>query len=373
MTPLRIALVITELEVGGAEQSLVRLATGLDRARFEPVVYSLAPLPPAGKDQLVRTLAEARIEVHSLGARRWWQFFLATRQLAKLLRRQQPQIVQSFLFHANVVGAMAARQANVPHVLLGIRVADPTWWRGALERSLAARASGIVCVSQAVANFCRQLHRFPAAKLIVIPNGIDVAAVARTPPSDLPTLGIPSGESVLVYVGRLDAQKGTDWLVNDIAPAVLEKLPDHHLLLVGDGPQRGKLQRDARRSGLEGRIHFAGRRDEALGIMAASQMLLLPSRHEGMPNVVLEAMALGLPVVATRAEGVEELLGEGADSHIANFGDTSRFAARVIALAQDAALRRAAGKYNESRAADRFSLLQMISSYAQLYEGLAAG
>jgi hypothetical protein len=139
VTPLRIALVITELEVGGAEQSLVRLATGLDRARFEPVVYSLAPLPPAGKDQLVRTLAEARIEVHSLGARRWWQFFLATRQLAKLLRRQQPQIVQSFLFHANVVGAMAARQANVPHVLLWpIRPGGAGRWSGRSLRGPAA-------------------------------------------------------------------------------------------------------------------------------------------------------------------------------------------------------------------------------------------
>jgi glycosyltransferase involved in cell wall biosynthesis len=372
VTPLRIALVITELEVGGAEQSLVRLATGLDPARFAPVVYSLAPLPSPGNDRLVRELTNARIEVHSLNARGWWHFVPAVRQFRALLRRQQPQIVQTFLFHANVVGLLAARQASVPHVLLGVRVADPSWWRGTLERSLAGSASGVVCVSQAVADYCRQQHRFPAAKLIVIPNGIDVASIASTPPVDLTTSGIPAGKNVLAYVGRLAAQKGTDWLVRDVAPAVLAKLPDHHLLLVGDGPQRRELERIANRGEFAGRIHFAGQRNDALGIMAASQLLLLTSRHEGMPNTVLEAMALGLPVVATSAEGVEELLGEGADAHIASFGDTARFAARVIALAQDPSRRQAAGEYNAARAGDHFSLSAMVGSYARLYEGLAA-
>ena len=368
MTPLRIALVITELEVGGAEQSLVRLATGLDRARFEPVVYSLAPLPPAGKDQLVRTLAEARIEVQSLGARRWWQFVSATRRLAGLLARQQPQIVQSFLFHANVVGVLAARRAKVPHVLLGIRVADPSWWRGMLERSLAGCASGIVCVSQAVADFCRRRHKFPAGKLVVIPNGIDVEQIGRTPPIDPASLGIPAGRKVLVFIGRLARQKDPGWLFR-IASAALARLPNHDLVIVGG--ERSRVEEEVQLLSLQDRIRATGWRPDAQAILAASQILLLTSQYEGMPNVVLEAMALGKPVMASRVEGVVELLGPAAQEQTAAWRDTDVFVEQLVALALDPARCEQLGKLNQARAREHFAAQQMVAGYARLYQGLA--
>jgi glycosyltransferase involved in cell wall biosynthesis len=371
VSPLRLALVITELEVGGAEQCLVRLACGLDRAQFEPVVFCLGPLPPAGRDQLVRALAGADVEVHSLGARSLWHFPWAVRGLTRLLRRQQPEIVQTFLFHANVVGTLAARRAGVPHVLLGVRVADPSRWRGMLERASAARAAGVVCVSQAAADECRTRHKFPAGKLIVIPNGIDAEAVARTPPADLCGAGLPLGRRAITFVGRLDAQKGTDWLVRDVAPAILGKLPRHDLLLVGDGPQRPQLARLAREGGYGQRIHFALWRADALALMAASDLIVLPSRYEGMPNAVLEAMALARAVVATRAEGVCELLGPAAEQQTAAFGDTAGFASRVVGLIEDERRREQAGRENQRRAREQFSLATMIESYARLYRGLA--
>ncbi len=370
MSPLRIALVITELEVGGAEQALVRLATGLDRARFTPIVYSLSPLPTPGKDQLVGTLTEAGIEVHSLGASRWWHFTSAVRKLAKLLREQQPQIVQTFLFHANVVGLLAARQAKVPHVLMGVRVADPSWWRGGLERSLASRAGGVVCVSQAVADFCRQKHRFPAGKLVVIPNGINVDQVSRTPPIDPQKLGIPAGRKLLTFIGRLDRQKDPWWLFQ-IAPAALSQLPDHDLVIVGDERRRTGVEEVVNLLGLQGRIHAAGWRPDAQAILAASQMLLLTSRYEGMPNVVLEAMALGKPVMASRVEGVVELLGPGADEQTAAWRDTDAFVQQLVALARDPARCEQLGTLNQARAREHFSSAAMVAAYARLYEGLA--
>src|SRR5690349_4914284 len=119
-SPLPLALVITELDFGGAEQALVNLATGLSRERFSPVVYSLQSRPK--NDLLVRRLEEAGIPVHFLDVHSHWQFFSAVSRLAELFRQQQPQVVQSFLYHANVVGTMAARKANVPRVVAGIRV-----------------------------------------------------------------------------------------------------------------------------------------------------------------------------------------------------------------------------------------------------------
>jgi len=369
VTPLRIALVITELEVGGAEKCLVRLATGLDRARFSPVVYSLAPLPPAGKDQLVHTLSEARIEVHSLGAHRFWHFFSAMRKLAALFRQQQPQIVQTFLFHANVMGVMAARRTKVPHVLLGIRVADASWWRGALERSLAARASGVVCVSQAVADFCRSRHKFPAGKLVVVPNGIEVESVGRTPPIDLVALGISAGRKLLTFIGRLDQQKDPLMLLG-IAEQCLPKLPDHDLVIVGEGPLRQGIERFIAGSSLRDRVHLLGWRPDALAVLAASEMLLLTSKYEGMPNVVLEAMALGKPVMASRVEGVVELLGAAADDQTAECDGNENFTRKLVALAADPARCDRLGRLNQARAREHYSVERMVSAYARLYEGL---
>jgi len=155
--PLRIALVITELDFGGAEQALVNLATGLSRERFSPAVYSLQSRPK--NDLLVRRLEEAGIPVHFLDVHSHWQFFSAVSRLAELFRQQQPQVVQSFLFHANVVATMAARRAKVPRVMTGIRVADPSAWRQRVERWLTPQMDKIVCVSQGVADHARVILR----------------------------------------------------------------------------------------------------------------------------------------------------------------------------------------------------------------------
>jgi starch synthase (maltosyl-transferring) len=370
MPVIRVAFVITELEVGGAEQALVRLACGLDRNRFQPVVYSLAPLPPAGMDRLVQALTNVGIEVHSLEASRWWQFPAALRKLADHFGRQQPHIVQSFLFHANVVAALAARTAKVPHILLGIRVADPSWWRGRVERSRAHHASRVVCVSQAVADFCRERHQFPAGKLIVIPNGIDTAVVSSTPPADLTSLGVSPHRRALVFIGRLDHQKDPQWLL-EIAQVALPKLPQHELLIVGDGPLRKLLEASASRGGFGDRVHFLLWRSDALTILAASDLLLLTSRYEGMPNVILEAMALAKPVIASRTQGVAELLGPLADEQTAPWRDTQGFVQRLIAMAGDPQRAAAVGVQNQSRAREEFSVAGTVDAYARLYEGLA--
>ena len=117
---------------------------------------------------------------------------------------------------------------------------------------------------------------------------------------------------MVTFVGRLEKQKGVNWLIES-APLWLAELPDCHLLLVGDGPMRATLESAAAASGLGERIHFAGWRADVPEILAASDLLVLPSAWEGMPNVVLEAMASRRPVVATDVEGVRELLGPGAD------------------------------------------------------------
>jgi glycosyltransferase involved in cell wall biosynthesis len=364
-----LALIITELEVGGAERCLVNLATGLDRDRFAPVVYSLAPPPAGSASALVDQLRRAEIPLQFVGVRSTWQFGTAVGRLRRLVARQHPQIVQTFLFHANIVGTLACRFRPRPALVHGMRVADPARWRLLAERRLNGFAERVTCVSRSVADFYVQRAGIPESKIVVIPNGIDVAAYTTAPPLDRAELGVAPGRRLMTFVGRLHAQKGLDWLL-ELLPGVLSQVPDVDVVLVGRGPERQRLQTAVGSLGLADRVHFAGWRADVPGLLRASCLLVLPSRWEGMPNAVLEAMAAGLPVVSTRVQGVAELLGEAAEPQTAACGDHQEFAAKLVQVLGDRALADQLGRQNRQRAAERFSLAAMCAAYAQLYESL---
>lgn len=367
--PVRLALLITELAPGGAERCLVNLATRIDRRQFAPVVYSIRPRPAAGRDLLVQQLEAAGVPLRFADIRTKWQAPMVVGRLTKLLTEQQPQIVQNFLYHANVAGTLAARRALVPRIVLGIRVADPRRLRSWLERRVARNAARIVCVSQSVADFCRD-RGFPAAKLEIIPNGIDVTPYENAVPLDLAELGVPSGRKAIVFVGRLHEQKDLAALIS-AAPNFLGQLPEHDLVLVGEGPQRRYLSRLAASLGIGHRVHWPGWRPEVPAILAAAEMLVLPSRWEGMPSVLLEAMAAGKPVVATRAEGVAEVLGDLAAEQTVAVGDVRGLTRRIVQLAQSPPLAQRLGQENRQRILAHFSLQEMVHRYERLYARLA--
>ncbi len=364
--PVRIAFLITELDVGGAERCLVNLATGMDRARFQPMVCSIAPRPRHTPDMLVRQLEEADVPVHFLNAHRATQFFGASARLKRWLRDQRITLLQTFLFHANVLGPLAARAAGVSSVVSGIRVADPTRWRMWLERYASRHVDQVVCVSDSVATFARQQVGLPADKLQVIRNGIDLAPFSAIQAAETTAVGIPEGRRILLVVGRLHPQKGLDWLLR-LAPAILRRLPQHDLIILGEGPERHALIRQADSFELGERVHFLGWRPDVAGWLRASDILLLPSRWEGLPNVVLEAMASSLPVVATAVEGVREALGPLADEQAVPGNDDQAFVDTVVRIADDRTLAARLGQANRQRVADHFSLASMIRQYEQLY------
>jgi glycosyltransferase involved in cell wall biosynthesis len=365
--PRRLAFVITELEPGGAERCLVELVTRLDRSRYAPEVYSLAPEPPAGKRVLLERLSDATIPVHCLGFGRATEYLQAVRTLTQRLSDQQPDLVQTFLFHANIVGCRAALAAKIPRIVTGIRVADPRKWRITLERFATARADRFVCVSQSVSEFYRR-RGFASEQLVVIPNGVDLARWQTSAPADRKEFGFAANRRLLLYVGRLDRQKGLDGLFRQLG-GLFDELPEHDLVLVGAGPDREALERQADTKKLRGRVHFLGWRDDVPALLAASDMLVLPSRWEGMPNVVLEAMAAGKPVVATQSEGTVELLGLTALEQTVAVGDWDGLAGFIKRIALDPALAQSLSEKNRRRAA-QFSLDTMVERYVRLYETL---
>ncbi len=365
-----VALCITDLNPGGAERCLVELAVRLDPAHFTPEVYCLAAPPASGREGCVVRLKDAGIPIHFLRARRAIDFPITLRRLTHELQVQRPEILQTFLFHANVLGRLAGWAAGVPVVVSGIRVAQRHGgpWRPWIERLTDGLVARHVCVSQDVAEFSRTRGHLPKRKLAVIPNGIDLTQYPGTA-CDLRSLGLAPGHEAVTFVGRLDHQKGLDWLL-DSCPTWLARATNHDLLLVGDGPEHARLERQSATLGVSNRVHFVGHRSDVREILAASRLLVLPSRWEGMPNVILEAMASGLPVVSSDVEGVREVLGPHAASQVVAFGDREGLTNKITALIQGRDLAAQLGQSNRVRVEQAFTIQSMVRKYEALWSSL---
>ena len=369
-TPRRIALAITELEVGGAERCLTELALRLDRERFEPFVYCLGPRPTPEKSLLVDRLESAGVPLRWCGGASWRSFPQVAWRLRRFLRRDRPELVQCFLHHANVLVPPIARLCGVKHVLGGVRVAERRYPRRAvLERRVDLCIARWVCVSGSTADYMANVVGVPTAKLCIIPNGVDVARFDEAQPPPRPTLGVTGDRPLVVYVGRLDPQKGLDVLLEAIAAAP-SVVGDCDFALVGRGPSEESLQRQAAELGIAERFHFAGWRTDVPEILKSADVLVLPSRWEGMPNVVLEAMAAGLPVACSLVEGVAEALGDGAAVQTCPPDDAEALSNLLAKLLADEALRASLGAANRRRAEEHFSLPAMVAQYEAIFEEL---
>ena len=367
----RIALVITDLEPGGAERQMVELAVRMPHGEFQPSVIVLAPPPP--HTQLVERLHAAGIPLTFLGARRKWKIRAVVRGLADHLRQELPALVQSFLYHANVVGAVAAKRAGVKRVVTGLRVAERRigirrWLERATDRYVARH----VCVSRAVHQYAARVVGLPAEKLVTIPNGVNVRRFSQAKPLSPAELGRPDGAKIVAYLGRLDRQKRLGWLLRRW-PEITGRQTQAHLVLAGEGPQRERLQQLAARLGVATHVHFSGWRPDVPRILAAADLVVLTSAWEGMPNAILEAMAAARPVVATEAEGIAEILGPLASEparQLVPADDAAAFVEAVLRLLGDESLASSAGLANRRRVEEAFTIERMVERYCELYRQL---
>jgi glycosyltransferase involved in cell wall biosynthesis len=363
--PVPIALAITDLDVGGAERALVALATGLDRRRWRPSVIALS-----GEGALAEPLREAGIVVECLNVdpRRPDR---AVRALAQVFRRCQPRLVQSFLFHANVASRLAGLLAGRPWVVGGLRVAErQRRWHLTLDRVTSRLATGSVCVSEGVRRFSVGVGRLDPDRLVVIPNGVDPSPFDRAESVDRSSIGVPPGATLALYVGRLDPQKGLPVLL-DAAAKIISIRPDWHLVLAGDGPERDALgSRIESDPLLIGRIHRLGRRDDVPSLLKGADLLVLPSLWEGMPNVVLEAMAARLAVVGTSVEGTEDLVVPGRTGWLVPPGDSEGLATALLEAASDPSRLRAYGEAARDRVEASFTPGRVVEAYERLWAGV---
>ncbi|MEC8554682.1 MAG: glycosyltransferase [Planctomycetota bacterium] len=368
---MKIALVITELHPGGAEKCFVHLACHLHRNGHEVCVWQLFPETPPEKRLLVELLEQQRIPIQDCNVSRSWHFPSGVGKLKRELSSFAPDLVQSFLFHANLAAALAS-PAGIP-LVGGARVTQPEWWRGFLQSWSAKKMERLVCVSESVRRHCETKERISAKKLLVIPNGIEQVHPATTGQNEelRKSVGVATQQPLILFAGRLAEQKGILPFIRQ-AEKFFKYNSDYNLVLLGDGEQRSAVEELIQKKDLATQTHTLGWQPNALEWMQAADCLVLPALYEGMPNVVLEAMSCGLPIVSFEVDGVRELLGEEAKQQMATPGNYEQLLEKLKNILDNKKLGAELGTANQRRASEHFALQKQLLKYEELYRSLVA-
>jgi glycosyltransferase involved in cell wall biosynthesis len=302
-------------------------------------------------------------------------------RLVHYVRRLRPDVIHTLEPWAHVWGTIAARLQRVPTLatLQGPHGADgdpPAGGSRLADRLLTRGASRILCASDGVRQRYQALAGPPAAgKLMTLHDGIDLEAYPSLPARHRDTIrasfGIPAAAPLAITVGVLRPGKGVDLMLE--AMVLLEqRWPDLHYLIVGDGEDRAELQEVTAQLGLADRVRFAGWRTDVARLLGAADLFVLPTRDDALPTVLVEAMAGGLPIVASAVGGTAELVEESGNGFLVPPGDVEALAVACAELIASKRLRRAMGERSRQLVTERFAIGVQVERLAELYDQLIA-
>jgi glycosyltransferase involved in cell wall biosynthesis len=351
---IHVACLITDLDTGGAENNLAMLATGLDTRRFTVSVASLMPPGKIGRDLLARGFPVTDIHMTSCTDLR------APARVVEWLRRTRPDILHTWLFHANILGGFSAALARVPVVIWSVRVAEPRRSHLALSALALGLARHVLANSESLRAYLVR-RGIDSRKLSVVPNAVDLQRFAR--PRE-----VNPGKPIVLFIGRLTRQKGVDVLLR--AAQALQGRIDVQINIVGEGPDRPDLLQLARDLNLAN-VKFLGQSDRVPELLASADVLVLPSRWEGMPNVVLEALAARCPVVATNTTGTLDLIRNGENGLLVPVNSYLALADGIELVIKDRLLARSLAKKGYETASG-YSPGAMVQAHENLYLTLQA-
>jgi glycosyltransferase involved in cell wall biosynthesis len=365
----RIALLIPTLDRSGAEKQFTLLATRLPKDEFEVSAIALTRGGPYAAD-----LTAGGIPLTVIGKRAKFDPFSFTR-LRSELRRLQPQILHTWLFAANAYGRLCAGIVPQTKIVVSERCVD-SWkagWQLWLDRRLIGRTDRLVGNSPSVVEFYRQ-QGVPEEKLLSIPNGIEIPASigsndGQARQSMLQELGIPAGAYVAGYIGRLAKQKRVEDLIWAVE-TIRQIRPQLYLVLVGDGPERERLETFARNIGVMEHVRFLGHRDDASQWMRLFDVFCLASSFEGMSNSVMEAMSLAKPVIASDIPANRELVVQSETGFLPKLADSVGFMQFMRRLIDEPGLGEKMGLAGQERIRQFFGIQRMVDAYAAVYRDL---
>ncbi len=330
--PAGVLLLTLNSSLGGTEKSLLELFSRLDSNAYRPCLVTLI-----GDGTLVRMAQERGLEAIHLNMRGPLDASVVVR-LAEVLRGKDISILHTSIYHTGILGRLLGWACAIPVRLCAARSTDD--WRTRahtmLDRVTQGFAHGYIANCEAVAARLRNVEKIAPEKIRVIRTGIESPLPAsRDAVENLRArLNIPAGAVVLGTVANLREAKGHAVLV-EAAKTIIAKCPKAIFLWVGDGPLRGQLERQIKVSGLGGNFRIAGFQEDVAPYYALFDAFVLPSRWEGLPLAMMEAMSLGIPIVASRVGGVPEILADGKDARLVVPGDAGALAEAVEQMLWD--------------------------------------
>lgn len=362
---LRIVLQVDHLKLGGLEKKVANLALRLDRRRFEPVVSW------QGWGELGELLYDAGVPLIRIRAQQE-----TVEQMAARLKELRAVIYHSFRLRKNEFDVLVAAKAGVPRIVTNranVRHWDPHMRVQPWEIERNARTHAITACCQAVASVCCRVEQQPAEKVAVLYNGVPLPAGVPGAGGIRAELDLVPGTLVLGYTAAYRTLKAHDVLLAAFAK-VLRAHPRTHLICCGRvmDQECAALPDLAARLGIARSVSLLDARRDVASVYRDLDLYVHPSRSEGFSNSVLEAMAHGLPVVATAVGGTAEAVEDGVTGLLVPPRDEDALAAAIVRLLSNRDERRRMGREGRARAEQKFSIDAMIQAYARFYEGLAS-
>jgi len=354
-----------DLNYGGLQQVIVNICKSIDRERFDVSILCLKKL-----GAYVPEVEGLGVKVHLIPQKKTGVDYFSFLKAAEVFRREKVDIIHTHNTHPLVDGSLASLLAGVKTVIHTDHARDfPDKWRYMFaEWCMSHLVYRMVGVSDHTVANLRKYERIPRKKLVVIPNGIDGEKFQVTLDRDMKRkeLGIPHDGPVIGLGVRIAEQKGITYLLQAM-PAILKKFPDLSLVIAGDGHLVGALKQEAQGLGIDGHVFFIGPRLDMPELLKLFDLYVLPSLWEGLPMVLLEAMAAGCPIVATDVGGNAQAVTSGFNGTLVEPRNPQKLADAVLDLLERPDMR---AKYiqNASRVfSEKFSADIMTRRYEELY------
>lgn len=367
----RVLHLVDTLNIGGTENQLVQIAVHMKRRGYDITVGCLRAEGP-----LLRTLQRADIPVVEFRKGKTLLSWNGIRQLLRLtsfLHRGRFAVIHAHDLWANLLGVPAGRLARVPLVIASRRYLDDlewyTPWRKRAVCLIYLLATWVVVNSQAISERLVVKEQVPAEKIRTVHNGVDVERFSRARPEReklLPNVG-KSSKLIAVLANMYSRVKGHAGLIS-AARIVCEHEPGAVFLLIGDGPERPRLESQVRDADLDKNVLFVGRRTDIPQWLACCDLSVLASETEGFPNAILESMCAGLPMVATAVGGSKEIIVNGANGLLVPPGNTAALAEAILRLIRNPQLATTLARAGQNDMRAHFSFDRVMAELNELYK-----
>lgn len=368
--PIKILYLLDGFHLGGAESKVLELVRYLDKTQYEITVCSFL-----SEGELKNKFEALGIRVVVISRRSQFDFFIIPK-LIRLIKEHHFQIVQTLLFYTDFIGTLTARFAGVPHTISWETISHHHTFYHSWHRIIAYRlamkcVNRIVVVSNDVKDSLIHLRNISRKKIITIHYGVDLSKFKQPSVKSIRNLlKLNSHDPVIGVVARLDRIKGHHYLIQAL-PHIVKKYQKMVCLFIGDGEIKNDLKIQCQKLGLEDHVTFLGFRDDIPEILSILDLFVLPSLSEGFPNVILEAMASSVPVVASSVGGIPEVLIHNKTGKLVKPGDSKGLARAMLEILDNRKLKNKFVNRGQQFVKKEFSLGKQVGEFEKLYKTLS--